>query len=143
MISSDVNDVHDRHHHRAQKSLLHGERTQREEKERNASSPPRVIYTPRVKEEQRENKSQRFPQGKFVFCATQREKRNARILKLLRSTRLIKRTLAFGTFVETNDDSFSSSFSSRIFVSLAIFMYVFSTLTNLAQKKREKSRGLA
>lgn len=131
--------MNDRHHHRAQKSLLHGERTQREEKERNASSPPRVIYTTRVKEEQRENKSQRF-QGKFVFCATQREKRNTRILKLLRSTRLIKRTLAFGTFVETNDDSFSSSFSSRIFVSLAIFIYVFSTLTNLKAKRRKERR---
>ena len=98
-----------------------------------------MIYTTRVKEEQRENKSQRF-QGKFVFCATQREKRNTRILKLLRSTRLIKRTLAFGTFVETNDDSFSSSFSSRIFVSLAIFIYVFSTLTNSAEEKREEER---
>lgn len=67
MISSDVNDVNDRHHHRAQKSLLHGERTQREEKERNASSPPRVIYTTRVKEEQRENKSQRF-EGNSSFA---------------------------------------------------------------------------
>ena len=98
-----------------------------------------MIYTTRVKEEQRENKSQRF-QGKFVFCATlQREKRNTRILKLLRSTRRIKRTLAFGTFVETNDDSFSSSFSSRIFVSLAIFMCLLLLLV-IAQKSDREER---
>ena len=61
---------------RSKKSSPRRENTERGKREKLISSPPRVIYTTRVKEEQRENKSQRFFQGKFVFCATQREEKH-------------------------------------------------------------------
>lgn len=51
----------------------------------------------------------------------------------------LKRTLAFGTFVETNDDSFSSSFSSCIFVSLAIFVCLLLLIV-IAQKSDREER---
>ena len=85
------------------------------------SSSRNIIHT--LKKNERKQKS--TFRGKIRLAQQrEREKRN-KWIRLLCSTRLIKRTLAFGTFVETNDNS-SSSFSSS-FVSLAIFTCLLNT----------------